>query len=254
MAFSTFYTYLMTFITFEHLDNPGQRNMDILYFIFNKLNIPMALHTTSGPCTVMVYLGIILDSCLMGARLPNDKLVRIIGFLNVFLNRKSCSKRELLQLLGHLNFASRVVLPGRSFVSYLISLSTTVKSLHHHVKLNVQCREDTQMWLMFLSNWNGVNLFYNSDISSIDMKLSTDASASLGYGGYFEGKFFSETWPSKFESLVSNCNEISIAFRELYPIVVAAILWGYLWKRQPIEFMCDNRGFKVGRYPVLLPV
>lgn len=49
----------------------------------------MALHKTSDPCTVMVYLGIILDTCLMEARLPNDKLVRIIGFLNVFLNRKS---------------------------------------------------------------------------------------------------------------------------------------------------------------------
>jgi len=36
------------FITFEHPDNPGQRNMDILYFIFNKLDIPMALHKTSG--------------------------------------------------------------------------------------------------------------------------------------------------------------------------------------------------------------
>jgi hypothetical protein len=97
--------------------------MDILYIIVNKLNIPMAPHITSGPCTVMVYLGIILDSC------HNDELVRIIGFLNAFLNSKSCSKRELLQLLGHLNFVSRVVLPGRSFVFYLIRLL-----INHQVK------------------------------------------------------------------------------------------------------------------------
>ena len=103
--------------------------MDILYIIVNKLNIPMAPHITSGPCTVMVYLGIILDSCHMEARLPNDELVRIIGFLNAFLNSKSCSKRELLQLLGHLNFVSRVVLPGRSFVFYLIRLL-----INHQVK------------------------------------------------------------------------------------------------------------------------
>jgi hypothetical protein len=103
--------------------------MDILYIIVNKLNIPMAPHITSGPCTVMVYLGIILDSCHMEARLPNDELVRIIGFLNAFLNSKSCSKRELLQLLGHLNFVSRVVLPCRSFVFYLIRLL-----INHQVK------------------------------------------------------------------------------------------------------------------------
>jgi hypothetical protein len=47
--------------------------------------------------------------------------------------------RELLQLLRHLNFASRVIVPGRSFVSYLIDLSTKVKELHYYDNLRKQC-------------------------------------------------------------------------------------------------------------------
>jgi hypothetical protein len=53
-------------------------------------------------------------------------------------------------LIGRLNFASRVVVPGRSFVLYLIYFSTHVKELHHYLTLNKECRVDLQFWLTFL--------------------------------------------------------------------------------------------------------
>ncbi|VDI39408.1 Hypothetical predicted protein [Mytilus galloprovincialis] len=229
------------FITFEHPHKCGQRNMDLLYYIFDTLKILMAKHKTSGPDTVIEYLGIILDSNLMEARLPNDKLIRISTFLKEFLIKKSCTKREVLQLLGHLNFASRVVIPGRTFVSHLILVSTTVKALHHYIKLTCECREDIRIWLFFLSNWNGVSMFYNKEnITSDDLCLYTDASGSIGFGGYYKGLWFAESWPSMFSNLVVDEKEVSIAFRELYPIVVSAVLWGHMWKKQRIIFMCDN--------------
>lgn len=73
------------FITFEHPLNHAQTNMDLLYHIFNTLNVPMAKHKTAGPDTVIEYLGIILDSNLMEARLPQDKLDRITSYLQAFL-------------------------------------------------------------------------------------------------------------------------------------------------------------------------
>ena len=230
------------FITFEHPDKCGQRNMDILYWIFETLNIPMAKHKTEGPVTVIEYLGIILDSNLMEARLPTDKLNRITSFLQEFLSKKTCTKREVLQLLGHLNFASRVIIPGRAFVSHLISVSTKVRALHHYVKITNACREDIQMWLLFLSQWNGVSMFYNMEsVSSDDLCLYTDASGTIGFGGYFKGEWFPEPWPVVLSTLVSNNDkDVSIAFCELYPIVVASILWGHLWKKQRIIFMCYN--------------
>ena len=57
-----------------------------------------------------------------------------------------------LSLLGHLNFATRIIRPGRSFVSHLISLSTTVKELHHYVKMDDKVKLDIDMWQKFLSN------------------------------------------------------------------------------------------------------
>lgn len=101
------------------------------------------------------------------------------------------------------------------------------------------------MWLYFLTKWNGVSMFYNiNNISSDDMRLYTDASGSLGYGGYYiykgVGLWFSEKWPSCVSNIAGDDKEVSIAFRELYPIVVAAILWGHMWKKHRIVFMCDN--------------
>jgi len=82
--------------------------------VFESLNVPLAKHKTVGPITSIEYLGIILDTDNMLAKLPDDKLCRILLFS--FLNRRTCTKREMLCLLGHLNFAMRVIPTGRSFI------------------------------------------------------------------------------------------------------------------------------------------
>ncbi|XP_021349686.1 uncharacterized protein LOC110447998 [Mizuhopecten yessoensis] len=201
----------------------------------------MALHKTCGPENGMEYLGIILDSHYMEARLPEDKLKRDTEMLQSFQSRQSCTKRELLQLLGHLNFANKVIIPGKSFISHIIKLSTTIKLLHYHVKLTQECREDIRMWLSFLAQWNGAAIFYDRQITSTDdLQLFTDASGTLGYGGYMQGEWFSEAWPSSMQEHANSEEELSIAFKELYPIVVSAMIWGHLWKGLRIMFMCDN--------------
>jgi hypothetical protein len=124
----------------------------------------------------------------MEARLPQDKLQRICELILAFLDKKTCTKRQLLSLLGHLNFAMRVVHPGRSFISYLISLSTTVQDLNHFVTLNSDCRLDLHMWHKFLSQWNGTSFFLDDAITNAaDMHLYTDATDSA-FGGYYSGK------------------------------------------------------------------
>lgn len=229
---------------FLTIDSPladGQQTMATLLHIFHNLNVPIAKHKTQGPCTVLEYLGIILDSWKLEARLPTDKVHRIKDILHSFRCRKTCTKRELLQLLGHLNFAARVIPPGRSFVSYLLSLSASVTELHHHVHLNVGCREDIAMWWLFLDNWNGVSMFHDSSMTHAqDINLFTDASSTVGYAGFYEGLWFAEKWPEHLPC--KEDTQVSMAFRELYPIVVSAMLWGHMWKRKRIVFHCDNLG------------
>ena len=49
----------------------------------------------------------------------------------------------------------------------------------------------------------------------------------------------SEKWPSKMPSIPDNLS--SMAFMELYPIVVAAYIFGKEWQTKKIMFICDNQ-------------
>ena len=210
--------------------------MALLTHIFNKLKVPISPSKTVGPTTVLEYLGVVLDSEKLEARLPREKVERIISFIDSLFLKKSCTKRQILQLLSHFNFASRVILPGRSFVSYLIKLSTTVKALHHFVHLTKNCKEDLKLWKkLFLENWNGVSMFYeNVYTSSDDLQLYTDASSTIGFSAYYQNEWFCQKW------LVQIPDKTSMAYMELYPIVAAAIVWGHRWSCKKITFHCDN--------------
>ena len=66
-----------------------------------------------------------------------------------------------------------------------------------------------------------------------DFQVSSDAAGSLGYEAIFNTKWFCSAWSMEQRSL-------SIAYKELFPIVVAAALWGSQWVSRRVEFLCDN--------------
>ena len=66
-----------------------------------------------------------------------------------------------------------------------------------------------------------------------DFQVSSDAAGSLGYGAIFKSHWFAGAWSAAQSSL-------SIACKELFPIVVAAYLWGPQWVFRQVEFLCDN--------------
>lgn len=175
----------------------------------------------------------------MEARLPLNKVQRILEFIDTLLGMPYCTKHELLLLLGHFNFASRVILPGRSFVSYLLSIAYSVKDLHQIVKLDSHCHEDLNMWQKFLQEWNGVSLFYQPDFTTnFDMKLFSDASL-VGFGTIFGTQWFCSAWAKQLPAISDG--DLSMVFRELYPIVAAAVVWGKHWTTKRVLFMCDNQ-------------
>lgn len=218
----------------------GNAAMVRLKSLFKLLNIPLSEIKTLGPAFILEYLGIILDTLAMEARLPADKQTRILAMLQTFSRFKKPTQRELLGLIGHLVFAARVIPAGRTFISRLFSVAYSVSELHHRVYVTNECRKDIHMWNQLIQSWNGVSLFLDLDpISAMALDLYTDASGTLGFGGYFQKKWFYGTWPADLPK--PSTKDLSITFKELYPIVVAAILWGHAWQRKRIIFHSDNQ-------------
>ena len=150
------------------------------------LGIPMAPEKTVGPSTTIAFAGIELDSILMEARLPQEKIDKCQELISIFRQRRKVTLKEIQSLTGLLNFACAVVVPGRAFLRCLIDLTLGIRSPHFRIRLSQAVKEDLRVWQQFLAGFNGRTIFlsevwYNSN----QLQLFTDASGAVGFGAIF---------------------------------------------------------------------
>ena len=229
------YHYLDDFITLG-LPNTQQchSNLQLVKHLLLRLHIPTADEKQEGPATLITFLGILLDTEKLEARLPPEKLAQIKTELITWLTKKACTKRELQSLIGLLSFAAKVVPPGRTFLRRMINTMTVVPLPEDTITLTEDFRRDVHWWNLFIDDWNGRSFFMHPKwIPSTTLKLFTDSSDTIGYGAYFDKKWFQGHWS---EDQINN----SIQWKELFPIVLAAATWGHLWSKSRISFVCDN--------------
>ncbi|CAB4014711.1 uncharacterized protein LOC110254160 [Paramuricea clavata] len=216
-----------------------QQSLTAMMLTFKNLNIPLAPGKTQGPATVLEFMGIILDSVRMEARLPDDKIERLRAVFNTFQKRRSCTLKELQSLIGTLNFACKVIPPGRPYLQRMIELTRNIRQPHHHIKLSAGFFKDLEMWKQFIVNWNGASFFLSSAWENSEcLQLHTDASGVLGYGGIFGGKWFQGKWEP--HQQLGQPEISSIAWQELFAIVVACHIWGEALQNKRIILNCDN--------------
>ncbi|XP_063059122.1 uncharacterized protein LOC134452589 [Engraulis encrasicolus] len=227
------------FLLIDFPSIPNSTALDTLRSVFRDVGVPLSPEKTLGPCTSLEFLGIVLDSVAMRASLPEEKLSRIRDICASLSANEIMTKRDLLSLLGHLNFAMRIIPHGRSFIARILDLAHSVPNLADPITLDQGCRSDLSFWLKLINDWNGISFFYNDFAeSSPSLELYTDAAPSVGFGGFHKGEWFADKWPEEF--LVFTSGYESSALFEMYPIVVACVLWGSGWRRKRITFFCDN--------------
>ena len=208
----------------------------MLTTLCRRLSVPLAPHKQVGPTTCLVFLGIEVDSVAGQLRLPADKLARLSSALIDWGERRSCTRKELETLIGHLNHACKVVRSGRSFLKRMIDL------LHSRcqprrgpipIRLNTGFQADLTWWQEFLLQWNGVS-FLPSPSNLPTTMLSTDASGFWGSGAWWQDAWFQIQWPPQAQAL-------SIAEKELIPIILACDTWGQQWSGSQVQCNCDNQ-------------
>ena len=160
----------------------------IFITLFPPIGIPMAPEKTYGPVTTLSFAGIELDSILLEARLPSDKLDKCKSPISKFLCRKKVTLKEVQSLTGLLKFACSVIRPGRAFLRRLyIDLTLGIRSPLHKIRLNRVVKKDLQLWLSFLCNFNdkSFSCIEENWLSSTKLNLFTDASGAIGFGAIF---------------------------------------------------------------------
>ena len=217
--------YLDDFITVGSLESDEcAHNLHVALLTCEELGVPVAGHKCEGPSTCLTFLGIEVDTMAMELRLPLDKLRRLKLLVAEWCHRKSCLRKELESLVGHLSHACKVVKPGRRFLRGLIGRLAGAKRRHFHIRLNSEFRADLEWWHISLGSWNGTSLLRQERLQSPDVTIWSDASGSWGCAAVWENQWFQVGW-QKFEEF----SEASIAAKEMLPILVAAAVWGHRW-------------------------
>ena len=200
------------------------------------LGVPIADHKREGPTTCLTYLGIVVDTAVGELRLPRDKLRQVRSLLQDWGARRTCTRKELESLIGLLNHACKVIRSGRSFLRRMIDLLHSVHRPPNSklpIRLNQGFRADLAWWRTFLERWNGVSfLFPPAHLPRVQM--TSDASGSWGCGAWHGSAWFQVKWDDRSQPL-------SIAEKELIPIVLGCAAWGSNWQGRRVECVCDNQ-------------
>ena len=183
---------------------------------------------TEGPSRVIE-----LDSELMQATLPSDKIEKCRALITQLLHRNKVRLRELQSVIGTLNFACAVIRPGRHFSTVIINLTVGASRTFHHIRLNKQAKADLLLWARFLCEFNGSSFFIKDELYNNTCTEATDAASTLGYGLVFGAYWAYGAW----ESGVSSCH---ITILELYPIVLATYLFQDKLSNKSVLLRTDN--------------
>ena len=213
--------YLDDFLTMGPPSSPTcQRNLDTLVQICTYLGVPLALEKVEGPSTALPFLGIVLDTTRMEARLPEEKLSRLKEEVSQWVVRTDARKQEILSLVGSLQHTTKVVRYGRAFVSRMYATAAKLKNLHYHTRLNLEFCSDLCWWDTFLTEWNGLSLLrWDNKEWTPNHLIQTDASGAWGCGSFWKGQWFQWAWPPEWAHL-------NITVKELVPIVLSCAVWG----------------------------
>ena len=212
------------------------RGLQAFFGLCGSLGIPIKNDKTVLPSTEVTVHGITVNTTTLMARLPDDKLTALRALINSLTNRKKISLRQLQSVIGHLNFACKVVKPGRCFLRRLYNLTIAVSNPSHLIKLNKETRADLRLWSQFLDHYNGCTLMTGDRfVTSKTLRLQTDAASTKGFSCIFDNMWTFGAFPSNLPG-----KAIHINILELYPITLAVHLFGYLWQHKNILFLCDN--------------
>ena len=224
----------------------AERQLEFLLIVFRLLGIPISKDKLEGPLQVLVFLGIEIDTILMEARLPANKLIELVSTVKLWLNKNQTTRKELESLIGVLSFACKVVRSGRTFLRRLIDTASSVSSPHVPIAISSDSplRLDLLWWDQFLLCWNGSSLLLPRRSRHATFQLHTDA-CNTGYGavlkrhGIASPRWLASAWsPSQLEAAYRT-SRLSMPYLEMLAVVIALSSWASRIANSRVALHCD---------------
>ena len=232
-----------------------------------ELGVPISHEKTVWASEFMIFLGLLLDGRHFTIAIPVEKKNKAVKLLKIMVDKRKATVKELQILCGYLNFLTKAIFQGRTFLRRMYSkytkfvqipttqhwthkLKTQVTALtklkqHHHICLDAEFKVDCKVWLKFLTlseSYYIINCPMEDVINPMDgaqiIQFYSDARAAqnLGFGCDFGNNWFAYQWEPNF---IKEC-EPSIEYLELYALVAGGMTWGPRLKDSKVIIFCDN--------------
>lgn len=211
--------------------------MQIFDITCETLGVPLSEEKTEGPTTCLTFLGLGINTITQTIFVPKDKVDALKAQLQNVASRRKITLKEMQSLVGSLAFISKAIPAGRAFCRrFYDSLSQGYKQ-HHYITISRALREDVDIWLEFLSDFNGTTVFPDIHWSDKDtIHISSDSSGSLGCGVIFGTQWSYLQWPSEWSQ--HDCRDLT--YLELVPVALAIYIWGHKLQGRKIILHIDN--------------
>ena len=198
-----------------------------------RINCPVSQDKIEWGAVIITFLGTLLDGERHCLCISEEKRIKALNQIKMIKSKRKATIKEIQQLTGILNFLNRAIVPGRVFTRHMYSKIKTVNAQekklkqHHHVNLDSEFRKDASIWEIFLETagesvicrpFTDRNMFQ----MSIELSFYTDASGSIGFGCFFDGRWIYGEWRKPFLKQAKP----SIEFLELYALTVGVVALG----------------------------
>ncbi len=110
------------------------------------------------PDHMIEHVGYVIDTVSRELKISEEHMTEIKQEFNKLMGRSQCTKRELLSIVGKLQFCSKVVIPGHMFARRIIHLSKKPNELYHKLTLTNQAKADIMWWYKCMGSHNGVSM------------------------------------------------------------------------------------------------
>ena len=225
--------YLDDFLIIAESELQCQQGFDTLCELLLCLGFQLSPSKLVRPTQKLVFLGIEIDTRKLSLALPLDKLDDLKALIASYIPKSRASKRELQALAGKLNWASRVIFGGRTFLRRILDLMNTMSRPSSRCLLTAEFKADIQWWHEFLDSFNGRCDFLDPNPV---LDVYTDA-CNEGLGAYYLGDWLY----LNFSVDISTLANLAMPYKEALAIIFAASKWCNSWRNRHIVVHTDNQ-------------
>jgi len=210
-----------------------QQRLDKALRTLRTIGFPVADSKVVRPTQCAEYLGITIDTVGCELRISDERQVLLKSEVRAVLQRGRGHKKEMQSLLGKLSWCAGVMPGARAFMRRLWYFLATLPSRGRR-RLTPGALEDLHWWQQHLNDpgWTGSRIWPSDDELPIVIEKS-DASGDVGCGFHHGNVVRTFTWTDE-------QRQHSIAWKELYPLLLAAQEFGPQWANKIVRCGVDN--------------